>query len=156
MQTRPLAKVVAVLLLAVLFWGAQALGLWPGSGSGAVSPSAAQEAPAGELAEAYRSKRSGMMVEGRGTLALLLPDELEGDRHQRFVLELDGGQTVLVAHNIDVAPRVPLERSDVGAAIDFRGQYEWNAQGGVVHWTHHDPDGSHPGGWLRLRGKTYQ
>jgi hypothetical protein len=153
MRTRSLAQAGAVLGLVALLWGAQAL--WPGSAPEPTAPAPAQ-ASAGALAEAYRSKRSGMMVEGRGTLARLLADELEGDRHQRFVVELDDGQTVLVAHNIDVAPRVPLERSDVGAPIEFRGQYQWNAQGGVLHWTHRDPAGSHPGGWLRFRGKTYE
>jgi hypothetical protein len=46
-----------------------------------------------------------------------------------------------------------LERGD---EVRFRGQYEWNERGGVIHWTHHDPDGRRPGGWLRHDGATYR
>ena len=40
--------------------------------------------------------------------------------------------------------------------IELRGRYEWNDRGGVVHWTHHDPDGSDPGGWIRHAGSLYR
>jgi hypothetical protein len=90
--------------------------------------------------------------QGRGRVSKLLPDDNDGSRHQRFVLRLDDGGTVLVAHNIDVAPRVALAMGD---EVEFRGEYVWNAKGGVVHWTHRDPRGAHVGGWLRHAGRTY-
>jgi len=72
---------------------------------------------------------------------------VEGDRHQRFILRLSSGQTLLIVHNLDLAPRAPVER---GSRATVRGEYEWNEQGGVIHWTHHDPDGRRPGGWIRV------
>jgi hypothetical protein len=122
------------------------------------SPGAASSAPtaAGDaaLARAFQDHASGVQVEGAGTVIRLLSDDVEGGRHQRFILELPSGQTVLVAHNIDVAPRVG--GLEVGDEVAFRGVYEWNAQGGVVHWTHHDPSGEHAAGWLRSGGQTVQ
>lgn len=106
------------------------------------------------LAGAFEDRASGVQVEGAGRVVRLLPDDVEGARHQRFVLRLASGQTLLIAHNIDVAPR--LEGLSAGVAVAFRGEYEWNAQGGVVHWTHRDPSGEHPGGWLRSGGRTVQ
>lgn len=118
---------------------------------------AAGEASAGDgaaaLAEAYRERRSDLWVEAEGTVRRTLPDDREGSGHQRFIVELAGGQTVLVSHNIDLAPRLPVEPGD---PVRFRGEYEWNDLGGVVHWTHHDPDGRHLGGWLRHEGRTYR
>ncbi|MHB0981323.1 MAG: DUF3465 domain-containing protein [Thermoleophilia bacterium] len=87
-------------------------------------------------------------------LSKLLTDDTDGARHQRFVVRLDSGQTLLVTHNIDIAPRVSALR--VGDTVSFKGEYEWNAQGGLVHWTHHDPSGSHATGWIRHEGRTYQ
>lgn len=40
--------------------------------------------------------------------------------------------------------------------IAFNGVYEWGSTGGVIHWTHHDPDSRHAAGWLRHRGQTYR
>jgi hypothetical protein len=102
----------------------------------------------------FRERHSGAVVEGSGVVARLLPDDLEGSRHQRFILELASGRTLLVSHNIDLAPRVA--GLTAGDTVAFRGQYEWNDRGGVVHWTHHDPDGGRPGGWLEHRGRTYR
>ncbi len=128
----------------------------PPHGSGSQTPgsrAAVGRDDTARIADLFEGGRSGVVVEARGEVARLLPDDREGSRHQRFVLLLDGGQTLLVAHNIDLAPRVPLQAGDV---VRFRGQYEWNDRGGVVHWTHHDPDGHRPGGWLEHEGRRYR
>ena len=106
------------------------------------------------LAEAFDERACDLPVEGAGTVVCILADDGEGDRHQRFVVRLASGQTVLAAHNIDVAPRVRDLR--VGDTVEFRGVYEWSDEGGTVHWTHRDPDGTHVPGWVRHEGRTYE
>ena len=125
-----------------------------GTSGGPVATSPAAGTGDSALARAFQDQQSGVEVEGAGTVVRLLSDDVEGGRHQRFILELASGQTVLVAHNIDVAPR--LDGLEKGDEVAFRGVYEWNAQGGVVHWTHRDPSGEHAAGWLRLGGRTVQ
>lgn len=106
-----------------------------------------------EIRSLFEDGRSGVIVEATGRVRKTLPDDNEGSRHQRFIVELAPDLTVLVSHNIDLAPRVPLEEGDT---VGFKGEYEWNEQGGVVHWTHHDPRGRHEDGWIRHRGSLYQ
>jgi hypothetical protein len=113
----------------------------------------AAEAGADLVAEAYANQASGLQVSGQGTVSRLLDDDHDGSRHQRFILRLDSGQTLLVAHNIDLAPRI--DSLQAGDTVSFNGVYEWNDRGGVLHWTHHDPQGEHEPGWLRHRGRTY-
>jgi hypothetical protein len=120
----------------------------------ATPPPAASRSAGDPLAAAFAAQRSDVIVEGQGTVSRLLADDRDGARHQRFILRLASGQTLLVAHNIDLAPRVAsLAQGDV---VSFKGEYEWNPQGGVLHWTHRDPAGRHVGGWLRHDGRTYQ
>ena len=104
------------------------------------------------LAAAFRDRVRDLQVQGSGTVVKLLADDTDGDRHQRFIIRLESGQTLLVAHNIDVAPRV--EGLAVGDSVAFGGVYEWNAEGGTIHWTHRDPGGTHAPGWLRHDGKV--
>jgi hypothetical protein len=82
----------------------------------------------------------------------LISDDKDGSRHQRFIVQTPNRQSLLIAHNIDVAARVPV---GMGDRVQFRGMYEWNDLGGLVHWTHHDPHGIEDGGWIRYRRKTY-
>ncbi|MDF3128289.1 DUF3465 domain-containing protein [Kiritimatiellaeota bacterium B1221] len=103
---------------------------------------------------AYDNRQSDVQVSGKGEIIKVLPDDTQGSRHQKFLLDLGQGLTILIAHNIDLAPRVPSIRE--GDTIGFQGEYEWTDKGGVVHWTHHDPAGRHPGGWLEFQGKRYQ
>ena len=102
----------------------------------------------------YEEQRSGEMVEGVGIVERVLRDDEDGSRHQRFIVRLGSGQTLLVSHNIDLAPRVA--NLEPGDEVLFRGQYEWNDRGGVIHWTHHDPDGRRQGGWMEHEGVTYR
>jgi hypothetical protein len=121
----------------------------------AAAPAQSSSAPAGDggaVLDAFRERRSGVEVEATGVVTRSLPDDLEGSKHQRFILRV-GDQTVLVAHNIDLAPRVPVSEGDT---VQLRGEYEWNQLGGVIHWTHRDPAGRHPPGWIRIRGRLYQ
>ncbi len=106
------------------------------------------------LARAFSERASNLEVEGQGTVSRMLTDDTDGDRHQRFIVTLASGQTLLIAHNIDIAPRV--SSLQVGDAVSFKGEYEWNAEGGVIHWTHHDPAGSHASGWINHNGQAYQ
>ena len=106
------------------------------------------------IGRAFASGASNIQVEGEGTVIRLLPDDMDGSRHQRFIVELASGQTLLFAHNIDIAPRIAS--LDVGDTVRFSGEYIWNAKGGVIHWTHHDPHGRHAAGWVMHNGKTFQ
>jgi hypothetical protein len=130
----------------------------PGSDPAAARGGAAALKPSGDpgaaaIVRAFERRASGSMVEAEGTVEATLRDDREGSRHQRFIVRLEGDHTVLIAHNIDLAPRVPLERGD---RVRFRGEYEWNERGGVIHWTHDDPQRRHPGGWIRHEGKDYR
>jgi len=105
------------------------------------------------VSELFADQRSGEMVTVDGTVERTLADDNEGSRHQRFIIRLANGLTLLVAHNLDLAERVPLE---VGDNVRIRGEYEWNPQGGVLHWTHHDPVGQREGGWIEHAGERYR
>jgi hypothetical protein len=105
------------------------------------------------IARAFASRASDIQVEGEGAVIRVLEDDLNGARHQRFIVQLASGQTLLITHNIDIAPRV--DALEVGDSVRFNGEYVWNEKGGVVHWTHHDPRGRHVAGWLIHNGKTY-
>ena len=103
-----------------------------------------------ELERAHKEHRSNVWVDGGGTVTRLLRDDTKRPRHQRFVVRIGTGAqafTVMIAHNIDRAPRVPFKKGD---DVTFRGEYVWNEQGGVVHWTHD------PRGWIRWRDFVYR
>jgi len=106
------------------------------------------------LATAFTAQKSGLQVEGVGEVIRILPDDNDGNRHQRFIVRLASGQTLVVAHNVDLAPRIA--GLNLGDSVLFNGEYEWNSQGGVIHWTHRDPDGRHTDGWIKHGGQTYQ
>lgn len=142
-RKRSLQATLAALALAVVYAGL--VGEWPVG-----APVDSDEA---RIEQAFRERRGDLWVEVVGEVRKTLPDDRDGSRHQRFILALETGRTLLVAHNIDLADRVPLARGD---RVRLRGEYEWNEQGGVLHWTHHDPQGRHEGGWIEVSGRRYR
>ena len=112
---------------------------------------------ADEVRAAMQRQESKVMVLVTMPVVAVLPDDNEGSRHQRFLLGLRDKvgehDSVLVAHNIDLAPRAPVERGDM---ITVYGQFEWNDRGGVIHWTHHDPKKWREGGWIEVDGERYE
>lgn len=117
----------------------------------AAPPVAAQAPPTPR--EAFEAGRSGVWLRFGGSIVRILKDDLKGVRHQLFIVRLPDGQTLLISHNIDLAERVPVKK---GSAVEGFGRYEWNAKGGLVHWTHRAPRNKKPGGWIRFGGVTYR
>lgn len=149
--------ILAIVLVAVGLAGVTACGSPATTIPGETRDDAQATSPVGsdaDFARAFADRAVGLGIEGQGTVSKLLTDDTDGARHQRFIVRLDSGQTLLLTHNIDIAPRVGGLR--VGDVVSFRGEYEWNAEGGVIHWTHHDPTGDHPAGWITHDGRTYQ
>ena len=106
------------------------------------------------IQDAYNNQQSDVQIKGSGVVLKLLRDDMDGSRHQRFILKLTSGRTLLIAHNIDLAPKITSLKK--GDSVEFNGEYEWNSKGGILHWTHHDPKKRHISGWLKHNGKTYQ
>lgn len=106
------------------------------------------------LAKLFAEAQSNVQIYGTGTVISILPDDLSGSRHQRFIIELKSKQTLLISHNIDLAPRI--NELSLNDQIEFFGEYEWNNKGGMIHWTHHDPAGIHLDGWLFHNHIIYQ
>lgn len=138
------------IVLAAVYYGGVRTGFLPAEQDAGTSANGADQA----LAAAFESHRSSVQVEGSGRVTRVLPDDTQGSPHQRFIVQLPSGQTVLVAHNIELASRVASLKA--GDSVEFNGEYEWNERGGVIHWTHRDPRGSHVDGWIKHNGHTYQ
>ena len=139
---------IAAFVVYTLIWAAYVSAVQPpGQNRGAARDN-------DSIGRAFKNRTSNVQVEGEGVVSRILADDLSGSRHQRFIVRLASGQTVLIAHNIDIAPRVAGLQE--GESVRFYGEYVWNEKGGMVHWTHHDPEGRHVAGWLKHNGRTYQ
>jgi len=103
----------------------------------------------------YAEHRSTVEVTAQGVVTAVLTDDTgPSGRHQRFIIRLAGStQTVLIDNNVDVGQRVPVAPSD---DVTVHGEYIWNDQGGLIHYTHHDPAPNHEGGWIDRNGVRYQ
>lgn len=107
-----------------------------------------------DIEQLFKQQKSDVFVTSKGVVKKVLADDLQGSRHQRFILELPNGQTLLFAHNIDLAERLP--NLQAGDEVSFAGDYVYNNKGGTIHWTHKDPRGQHKDGYLMYQGKIYQ
>lgn len=113
-----------------------------------------QSSSANSIEQLVEQRQSDVQIEVSGTVTRLLADDNEGSRHQRFIIELVSGKTLLIVHNIDLAPRIDDIRE--GDEVRVYGEFIWNDKGGLIHWTHHDPANHHPHGWIRHQDKLYQ
>lgn len=103
---------------------------------------------------AYDRRQSNVQVQGSGRVKAILREDNDGTKHQKFILVLKNSLSILVAHNIDLAPKIEdLHKGDI---VEFNGEYEYNEKGGVLHWTHHDPQNRHENGWLKHNRHIYQ
>ena len=117
-------------------------------------PAANAVADNAAVQRAFERRTDQVQVTLIGTIDRLLSDQ-DGPSgpHERFIVRLtDVAMTVLIEHNLALAPRVPVA---TGEAVVVHGEYIWNAQGGLVHFTHHDPNRSHEGGYILYGGKRY-
>ena len=105
----------------------------------------------GVIEQLFKSRKSGQDVTISAEVIKTLLDDNDGSRHQRFIVK-SGIHSVLIAHNIDIASRVPVGTGDF---LEIKGVYEWNEKGGVIHWTHRDLNQKRPGGWIIYNNKKY-
>ncbi len=105
------------------------------------------------IVELYAQQESGVMVEFEARVERILSDDKVPPRHQRFILTLNNGHSVLIAHNLELSERVPIKLND---RVKVHGMYQFNAQGGIVHWTHRDQGVGTRHGWIELGGKRYE
>ena len=159
---RAISLTVAILCAVVVYLRSRPSVTAPSADRSAPAAQAPPAAPApaierdgnSAIARAFSQRDSDVPVSGSGTVSRVLADDNDGSRHQRILVRLPAGQTVLLVHNIDIAPRVSAVR--VGDEIQFEGEYVWNERGGLVHWTHHDPAGRHKTGSITYAGRTYR
>lgn len=84
---------------------------------------------------AFARKLNRVPVTATGKVIRLLPDDSGSTPHQKFVIEIHSGHTILVSHNLLRAYRMPVK---IGDRVEVRGTYIWNRFGGLIHNTHHD------------------
>jgi len=60
------------------------------------------------IENAFKNKQSNIQVGGSGKVINILPDDTQNSRRQKFIIQLNSGQTLLIAHNIDIAPRINI------------------------------------------------
>ena len=83
----------------------------------------------------------------------ILKYDTRGLPHERFLIKLDNNTTILIAHDIKMAPCVPLKDN---MPVTIKGEYIWNSLGGVIHWTHHTDTPFHVGGYIIYNGIKYE
>lgn len=83
----------------------------------------------------------------------MLREEDYREPHQRFLLMLSNGTTVLVANDLQYGTYAPVQEGNV---VRIHGEYIWNERGGVLHWTHKSDEPRHESGYIDFNGMRYQ
>ena len=72
--------------------------------------------------------------------------------HETFGVQTSAGP-VRIVDNVAIAPRVPVQPGD---RVEVRGEMVHDpGRIPIVHWTHHDPQGRHVGGFIEFGGRVY-
>jgi hypothetical protein len=108
------------------------------------------------VCDAFRAGRSHVEVVADGRVVRVLgvaPGRVSP--HEGFLMHLGSGCSVVVRveANTDFTGTFPIASGD---GVVVKGEYEFYPRGGVIHWTHRDPRGRHEGGYIEVRGRTYQ
>lgn len=163
--SRKMRRIVFMLVAAAIASGVNYYNKHQGSAESPLGQVTTSQDPSNEFSEneqqqavnrikkAKENTNAQFWVGFNGKIIRILKDDNSGSRHQKFLISPADGITLLVAHNIDLATRVPVSKGD---SISLYGRYEWNNRGGVMHWTHHDPKGEKKGGWIKAKGKMYR
>ncbi len=121
---------------------------------GAVTAPVSSSPDDAAIVQDFQRHRSNVEVTADGTVVRILADRSSNTGvHEQFIVRLTGADlTVEVEHNISIGARVPVADGD---RVVVHGEYIWNSKGGLIHFTHHDPNGTHEGGYITDNGKTY-
>jgi hypothetical protein len=109
----------------------------------------------GVVCRAYAHGQSRVEVIADGNVVRLLGTHVgPSGPHEGFLLRLRRGcaLTVRVESSIDFTGPIPLRAGD---AVVVKGEYEYDAFGGVIHFTHRELYGRHAGGYVELHGTYY-
>jgi hypothetical protein len=123
-----------------------------GGGNGTAAPSTSADDAA--IASDFQNHQSQVEVTADGIVVGLFPDRSSSTgTHEQFIIRLTSQKmTIEVEHNISIGKRVPVKEGD---RLTVHGEYIWNAQGGLIHFTHHDPQGTHEDGYIIDNGMIY-
>jgi hypothetical protein len=121
-------------------------------GTSPVDVSSAQRISCRDVSLAFAARRSHVWLSFSGRVVKMLSDSPGPPTHQRFIVRCSSGMTVLVINDVDVGQRAPVQ---LQTHVAVHGEYIWNVEGGLVHFTHHDPSGVAPGGWIVAGGREY-
>jgi hypothetical protein len=108
------------------------------------------------VCDAFRAGQSHVEVVADGKVERVLgvaPGRVSP--HEGFLMRLSSGCDVVVRveANTDFTGTFTIAPGDPATV---KGEYEFYPRGGVIHWTHRDPRGRHEGGYISVRGHTYE
>lgn len=77
-----------------------------------------------------------------------------GGEHEGFWMRLRSGCTLTVRVETNTGFTGPIPLS-VGEYVVVKGEYEYDVDGGVIHWTHRAMGSRHASGYVEAGGRFY-
>jgi len=125
--------------------------------AGVLAACAGSGQPNADVYAAFAAQRSRVEVTASGSVTRVLGTRQgPSGNHEGFLVRLSGPAanplTIRVEDNVDITGPIPIAPGD---RVEVRGEYIYAADGGLIHFTHHNPRGSHPGGYVRVGDKVF-